>query len=98
MTLEELFTITKGKRPPELFEQPAPGLIPFLRIDALRNESDHKYCADAPNLVLCERNDVVIVWDGANCGLASSGIEGAIGSTLARLRPRSTQVFGPYAG
>jgi type I restriction enzyme S subunit len=98
MTLDELFTISKGKKPPVLFDEPAEETIPFIQIDAIRKAGQPQYCEVSPNLVTCERNDVLVVWDGAYCGLAGFGLEGAIGSTIARLRPKSANVFGPYAG
>jgi type I restriction enzyme, S subunit len=98
MTIDELFSISKGKKPPDLFDEASATTIPFLKIDAIRQAGQHQYCEPSRSLVICEKDDVLIVWDGAYSGLASFGLEGAIGSTIARLRPRSDKVFGPYAG
>lgn len=98
MTLDDLFSISKGKKPPVLFDEPLEAAIPFIKIDGIRNAGQHQYCEFSPNLVTCERNDVLVVWDGAYCGLVGFDLEGAIGSTIARLRPKSGEVFGPYAG
>src|SRR5699024_7018073 len=36
--------------------------------------------------ILVNENDIVIAWDGANAGIVDFGLEGALGSTLGRLR------------
>ena len=49
--------------------------------------------------VLAEPRDVIVAWDGANAGTSSYGLSGAIGSTLARLRPKAPDaVWTPYIG
>jgi len=98
MNFEDLFTITKGKKPPALFDMPTATSIPFIKIQGIRSKGDHQYCEPSNGLVTCDKNDILIVWDGAYCGLVGFGIEGAIGSTIARLRPKNSKVFGPYVG
>ncbi len=98
MNFDELFVVNKGKKPPELFDEPSDGSIPFIKIEGIRNAGNNQYCQAAPGLVTCSENDVLIVWDGAYSGLVGFGLQGAIGSTIARLRPKSEKVFGPYAG
>ncbi|MCW3094721.1 MAG: EcoKI restriction-modification system protein HsdS [Chthonomonadaceae bacterium] len=98
MTLDDLFRISKGKKPSVLTDNSSEDTIPFIQIDGVRNTGQHQYCKISPDLVICDRNDILIVWDGAYCGLAGFGCEGAIGSTIARLRPKAENVFGPYAG
>jgi type I restriction enzyme S subunit len=41
-----------------------------------------------PEAVVCEPTDILMLWDGERSGLCSKGLQGAIGSTVARLRPR----------
>lgn len=98
MKIGELFSIAKGKKPPTLFDKATATAIPFIKIQGIRAKGNHQYCEPSSNLVTCERDDVLLVWDGAYCGLTSFGLQGAIGSTIARLRPKSSDVFGPYAG
>ncbi|MBS1561146.1 MAG: restriction endonuclease subunit S [Bacteroidetes bacterium] len=98
MKLDDLFTISKGKKPPVLFDEPFDGAVPFIKIEGIREAGNHQYCETSDSLVTCTESDVLIVWDGAYSGLAGFGLHGAIGSTIARLRPKSGQVFGPYAG
>src|ERR1700722_7334944 len=98
MTLDDLFVISKGRKPPALFDELREGLIPFIRIDGIRHVGQNQYCESLPSLVKCEKNDVLVVWDGAYCGLSGFYLEGAVGSTIARLRPKLDNVFGPYVG
>lgn len=48
----------------------------------------NQYTTD-PNALVCEPNDVLILWDGERSGLCASGLRGAIGSTVVRLRPKN---------
>lgn len=98
MMLEDIFSISKGKKPPELFDRALADSIPFIKIDGIRNAGQHQYCEPVQGLIVCDESDVLVVWDGAYCGLTGFGLSGAIGSTIARLRPKTAEVFGPYAG
>lgn len=40
-----------------------------------------------PIAVVCEPSDILMLWDGDRSGLCSKNLQGAIGSTVARLRP-----------
>lgn len=68
----------------------------FIQIDDLRNNNNLKYTHDNIATEAVE-DDLIIAWDGANAGTIGYGLEGVIGSTLARLRPKNKQeVFTPY--
>lgn len=96
MTLGELFDIAKGKKPTELFASAQDGAVRLLQIEDLRAGATPRFCRNASAMVLCERDDVVLAWDGAHSGIAASGLEGACGSTLARLRPKTTKTYTPF--
>lgn len=70
----------------------------YIQIEDLRHCENIKYTAATSGTeVKC--SDLVIVWDGAYSGLVSYGLEGLIGSTLARLRPvDGYDVYTPYLG
>jgi len=89
-----LFKISKGKKCQEVKNSP----IRYLQIDDLRNNDNIKYAASDPSYVSCSKKDVLIAWDGANAGTIGYGLEGVIGSTLAKLVPQSDGVYPPYAG
>lgn len=59
--------------------------IPYVDIKAFENRGIDNF-TDGVNCIFCEPDDVLIVWDGARCGLVGRGIRGAIGSTLAKIK------------
>jgi type I restriction enzyme, S subunit len=82
--LGELCTIAKGKKV-EVLKNKTEKSIPYLLINTLRGmdpvffTEDKKYTEAVPS-------DILIVCDGANSGLVGTGVSGATGSTIARLR------------
>lgn len=70
----------------------------YLQIEDLRGDNNSKYCEVDENAVLVNPDDIIIAWDGANAGTSSFGLEGAIGSTLARLSPKGRDFYTPYVG
>ena len=92
--IKKLFAIAKGKK----CERVEASHLRYLQIDDLRNNDNIKYTPTGLNHVLCSAKDIIIAWDGANAGTVGYGLEGAIGSTLAKLSPITDKVFSPYAG
>src|SRR5699024_5551848 len=81
-SLGELVSGTKGKAV-QLEEN---GRYPVLGIQYLNGESEPNYTYD--DTILAEKNDILLLWDGANAGSIYTEFEGAVGSTFMRLRPR----------
>jgi len=54
-----------------------------MDIQAFEKGEIRQYADIASSKLSCQE-DVLIVWDGARCGLAGIGYEGAIGSTIAQ--------------
>ena len=48
------------------------------------------------NAVLCDEDDVLMLWDGERSGLVGCGLSGAAGSTVARIRPLRAKVVSKY--
>ena len=48
------------------------------------------------NAVLCDKDDVLMLWDGERSGLVGYGLSGAAGSTVARIRPLRAKVDSKY--
>lgn len=61
--------------------------VPYIGADGFRG--NYSQFTTAPTAVLCEPTDVLMLWDGERSGLCTSSLRGAIGSTVARLRPKS---------
>jgi type I restriction enzyme, S subunit len=82
--LSEVIVIIKGKKPSRLAPDNLRYSIPYINIKAFEKGIISQY-TDGQNSRLCQPDDILIVWDGARCGLVGRGVAGAIGSTLAKL-------------
>ena len=83
--LYEIARSTKGKKPKSVAKEKADGFeIPYVDIKAFEKGIVDNY-TDGENCTFCKPDDVLIVWDGARCGFVGRGVEGAIGSTLAKI-------------
>lgn len=87
--LGTIITITKGKKHDNVYASTSIGRKRYLQIEDLRNDDNLKYTVNPGVEVL--PNDVIIAWDGANAGTIGFGLNGFIGSTLARLRLKVTE-------
>lgn len=83
--LSEIAQSTKGKKPKSVSKEKTDGFeIPYVDIKAFEKGIVDNY-TDGENCTFCKPDDVLIVWDGARCGFVGRGVEGAIGSTLAKI-------------
>ena len=82
--LNEIFEVAKGKKV-KIIENKTKNSIPYLLIDTLRGE-EPKFFTEDKKYTLAEKKDILMVFDGANSGLVGTGLTGAVGSTIARLR------------
>ena len=83
--LGEIARSTKGKKPKSVSKEKTGGFeIPYVDIKAFEKGIVDNY-TDGENCTFCNPDDVLIVWDGARCGFVGRGVEGAIGSTLAKI-------------
>lgn len=83
--LGEIIQLRKGKKAAEVHERRINGTKPYIQIDEVRGVAPQKYASDAKGVIV-EATDLCIVWDGANAGTVGFGVEGLIGSTVARMR------------
>jgi type I restriction enzyme S subunit len=84
----------KGKKPDRVTEVRNEGYLPYILIESFTGHQS-RFTNDI-NLPNCIPEDVLMVMDGASSGLVATGIEGAIGSTLAAIRPKTTGLFPKY--
>ena len=83
--LSEIARSTKGKKPKSVSKEKTDGFkIPYVDIKAFEKGMVDNY-TNGENCTFCKPDDVLIVWDGARCGFVGRGVEGAIGSTLAKI-------------
>ncbi|WP_232333153.1 restriction endonuclease subunit S [Mariniflexile maritimum] len=94
MVVKDIFNIKKGKKAKESnFGER------YIQIEDLRNDFNWKYAEIDPKNVLCDKNDILIAWDGANAGTIGYNLEGVLGSTLAKLTPKKVEIIHPnYCG
>lgn len=79
--LKHIVKISKGKKSTEV----SLSNLRYIQIGDLRNDDNLKYAEQNKSNVLCTKNDILIAWDGANAGIIGYNLEGAVGSTLAKL-------------
>lgn len=82
--LGSIISIKKGRKH-SITEVSTSASKRLITIEDLRSNSNLKYTDDLKGSEVIPA-DIIIVWDGANSGLVGNGLEGFIGSTLARLR------------
>lgn len=88
--LGNLVSISKGKKHSPSLK----GAYRYINIEDLHRDINPQFTNDEG--VLCGPNDLIIAWDGANAGKVGVGFEGVIGSTLARLKLKKTDVDAKF--
>jgi type I restriction enzyme S subunit len=83
--LGNIIQLRKGKKAAEVHEERVNGTKPYIQIDEVRGAAPQKYAYDAKGVTVTPA-DLCIVWDGANAGTVGYGVDGLIGSTVARMR------------
>lgn len=86
--LGEVCSYSKGKKPVSLSaENNSKNNIPYINIKAFEKGIFDEY-TDGEKCNLCEDGDLLMVWDGARCGLIGKAKKGAVGSTLMKILPK----------
>lgn len=86
--LGEVCTYSKGKKP-ALLEKARTNkcTVPYINIKAFEKGIFDEY-SDGHKCNLCNDDDLLMVWDGARCGLIGKAKNGAVGSTLMKILPK----------
>ena len=81
----ELVSISKGKKviTSDTCEQNS---TPYIGAKAFGG--DFTAFTSSTEAVTCEQDDILILWDGERSGLVTTGLHGAVSSTVARLRSK----------
>jgi type I restriction enzyme S subunit len=86
--LGEICTYSKGKKPAILKEVKTNECsIPYINIKAFEKGIISEY-TNGEKCNICEDGDLLMVWDGARCGLIGKAKKGAVGSTLMKILPK----------
>lgn len=88
-----LFSFQKGKLPTSV-NNDCRGL-PCIGASEMNGAEPSNYTED--NLPTCHKSDILLLWDGANAGLVSTGHEGIVASTVCRVRLTSNLCFPRFA-
>jgi type I restriction enzyme S subunit len=87
MKLGAVCTYSKGKKPSVLkVTKTKDCSIPYINIKAFEKGIFGEY-TNGEKCNLCEDDDLLMVWDGARCGLIGKAKKGAVGSTLMKILP-----------
>lgn len=84
--LKDIVVSEKGKKPKTFSFQPDKDFIPYLDIKALETGDIDRYAEEESSKIL-DDTSIAIVWDGSRSGWVEKGQSGAIGSTLAKIKP-----------
>jgi type I restriction enzyme S subunit len=85
--LGEVCTYSKGKKPAILKETiTKESTVPYINIKAFEKGIISEY-TDGVKCTICNDDDLLMVWDGARCGLIGKAKKGAVGSTLMKIIP-----------
>lgn len=93
--IKDICVIKKGKKVLELEEQ-FDDSVRYIQIGDLRDNRNLKYCSPDLDYVYVNNDDLIITWDGANAGTIGFNLEGAIGSTLAKISVLDKAIFAPF--
>lgn len=94
LRLENLAQVTKGRVLPTSAER-IESTVQYLGAADLEGGDSGLYVS-AENAVLCDSDDLLLLWDGERSGLVGCGLSGAVSSTVARIRPIGEQVTSRF--
>ena len=87
-TLATIVLSKKGKIPSDFSEQKKPGYLPYIDIKLFDQGILSRYAKATAKVTLVNKEDVLVVWDGARFGLSTIGWEGILGSTMMALHSK----------
>jgi len=86
--LADVCTYSKGKKPLVLKDTSTNDCsVPYINIKAFEKGIISEY-TNGEKCNICNDDDLLMVWDGARCGLIGKAIKGAVGSTLMKILPK----------
>ncbi|MCH5151553.1 MAG: restriction endonuclease subunit S [Clostridiales bacterium] len=91
--IKYLASFVKGKIPTSLNKDGVG--MPYIGASEMNGRQPTQHTEDI-NIVRCDKNDVLILWDGANAGLIATSKEGAVSSTAVKLSVTSDSVNSLY--
>jgi len=84
--LGELISYSKGKKPIFLSKSKDDKYsIPYIDIAGFEKGTIYQY-TNGDKAIICNKEEILLVWDGARMGLCGTDVEGAVGSTLIKIK------------
>ncbi len=85
--LGEVCEIIKGKKPNTSLERISDEALPYLTTDVIRYNLEPNWCLTSNgDVVPVNKNEIIIIADGSNSGEVFIGYEGALASTMGKLK------------
>lgn len=84
--LNSIVKFEKGKKPKILIDDFEDEVIPYVTIKYFQTKVVEQYTFATETNRVCNEDDILIVWDGARAGLIGTGVQGALGSTLCKIK------------
>lgn len=87
-SLGELVTFRKGVKP-DLTKSNGVNCLPYLSADYFRTGTAQSYVniEESKRIVVLNKEDVALIWDGSNAGEVFTGLEGVLSSTMVKVEP-----------
>ena len=92
--LGEVIRSVKGRKPPMIVETPLMDGLPYLTAEYFRSNVANQFVPKEflNSGEICEKNDVVLIWDGSKAGQVFTGLKGVLASTMVRLEPTTGNI------
>ncbi len=91
---KSLFDVKKGKKPMHLSKIQKNNYLPYLDIKAFEKNIFQQF-ASTNDGVVCDYDDILLVWDGSRSGLVGYNQKGLVGSTIMKLHIKD-QIISKY--
>lgn len=69
--------------------------LPYVGASDFGNKNYKIFTTDT-NLPICDREDLLILWDGARAGIVDYGHEGVVSSTIVKVKNLSENIYSKY--
>ena len=92
--IEKIIEFVKGKKPKIIFKEKSDELSKYLTINVLSGK-DYLY-AHPKSVILAEKDNILMVMDGASSGKIYFGANGIVASTLAKVKILNNNLSTEY--
>jgi len=96
--IKNIVVYKKGVKPEQLdIKRVDDNYLPYLTAEYLRGQSEPKYVnSNEERLVIAQKDDILMIWDGSNAGDIFTGTSGTVASTFVRITCNKNIVCPEY--